>query len=45
MKNKALAFAAAACSLAMLLGGCGSSAKNAKKPGGFLRFSLFLTFS
>lgn len=34
MKNKALAFAAAACSLAMLLGGCGSSAKNAQTNGG-----------
>lgn len=34
MKNKALAFAAAACSLAMLLGGCGSSAKNAQINGG-----------
>lgn len=33
MKNKALAFAAAACSLAMLLGGCGSSAKNAQTNG------------
>ena len=35
MKNKALAFAAAACSLAMLLGGCGSSAsKTAQTNGG-----------
>lgn len=34
MKNRALAFAAAACSLAMLLGGCGSSAKNAQTNGG-----------
>lgn len=34
MKNKALAFVAAACSLAMLLGGCGSSAKNAQTNGG-----------
>lgn len=34
MKNKALAFAAAACLLAMLLGGCGSSAKNAQTNGG-----------
>lgn len=34
MKNKALAFAAAACSLAVLLGGCGSSAKNAQTNGG-----------
>lgn len=34
MKNKALAFAAAACSLAMLLGGCGSSAENAQTNGG-----------
>lgn len=34
MKNKTLAFAAAACSLAMLLGGCGSSAKNAQTNGG-----------
>lgn len=34
MKNKALAFAAAACSLAMLLGGCGSSAKSAQTNGG-----------
>ena len=34
MKNKALAFAAAACSQAMLLGGCGSSAKNAQTNGG-----------
>ena len=33
MKNRALAFAAAACSLAMLLGGCGSSAKNAQTNG------------
>ncbi|MFU0469580.1 peptide ABC transporter substrate-binding protein [Gardnerella vaginalis] len=35
MKNKALAFAAAACSLAMLLGGCGSSdSKTAQTNGG-----------
>lgn len=35
MKNKALAFAATACSLAMLLGGCGSSdSKTAQTNGG-----------
>ena len=35
MKNKALLFAAAACSVAMLLGGCGSSAsKTAQTNGG-----------